>query len=99
MVGKGGRDRRGRFSRSSITTTRIARMKFRTNRFRVLGAGPRHRRERQTLQGFTEIDKMKLSIDDVQMAIDVYDDCIAYLDRRLGTLLDELSRAVCWRIR
>jgi arylsulfatase A-like enzyme len=26
------------------------------------------------------------------MAIDVYDDCIFYLDRRLGTLLDELGR-------
>ena len=31
-------------------------------------------------------------IHDVRMATDVYDDCIAYLDRRLGLLLDELSR-------
>jgi arylsulfatase A-like enzyme len=29
---------------------------------------------------------------DVRMAIDVYDDCIAYLDRRLGILLQELGR-------
>jgi arylsulfatase A-like enzyme len=26
------------------------------------------------------------------MAADVYDDCISYLDRRLGILLEELSR-------
>ena len=29
----------------------------------------------------------------IQMASDVYDDCIAYLDRRLGSLLDELGGA------
>ena len=56
------------------------------------GLRPASSRERQTLQGFTGIDKTTLSIDDVQMATDVYDDCIAYLDRRLGLLLDELSR-------
>ena len=56
------------------------------------GLRPRSSRERQTLEGFTGIDKTTLSIDDVQMATDVYDDCIAYLDRRLGLLLDELSR-------
>jgi arylsulfatase A-like enzyme len=56
------------------------------------GLRPRSSRERQTLEGFVMTDKTKLSIDDVQMATDVYDDCIAYLDRRLGLLLDELSR-------
>jgi len=56
------------------------------------GLRPRSSHERQTLEGFTGIDKTTLSIDDVQMATDVYDDCIAYLDRRLGLLLDELSR-------
>jgi arylsulfatase A-like enzyme len=44
------------------------------------------------LQGFTGIDKTTLSIADVQMATDVYDDSIAYLDGRLGLLLVELSR-------
>ncbi len=44
------------------------------------------------LRASSRIDKTTLSIDDVQMATDVYDDCIAYLDRRLGLLLDELSR-------
>ncbi len=56
------------------------------------GLRPASSAERQILHGFTAIDKTTLSIDDVQMATDVYDDCIAYLDRRLGLLLDELSR-------
>ena len=56
------------------------------------GVRPRSSRDRQMLEGLMRIDKTTLSIDDVQMATDVYDDCIAYLDRRLGLLLDELSR-------
>jgi arylsulfatase A-like enzyme len=56
------------------------------------GLRPRSSRERQMLKGFMGIDKTTLSSDDVQLATDVYDDCIAYLDRRLGLLLDELSR-------
>jgi arylsulfatase A-like enzyme len=56
------------------------------------GLRPRSSRQRQTLNGFTAIDKTRLSSDDVQLATDVYDDCILYLDRRLGLLLDELSR-------
>ena len=44
------------------------------------------------MQQFTEIDKRQLSVDNVQMVIDVYDDCIAYLDRRFGTLVDELRQ-------
>ena len=38
------------------------------------------------------LDKTRLPYHDVQMANDVYDDAIAYLDRRLGSLLDELGR-------
>src|SRR4051812_12619024 len=38
------------------------------------------------------LDKTKLPYHDVQMANDLYDDSIAYLDRRLGALLDELGR-------
>jgi arylsulfatase A-like enzyme len=48
--------------------------------------------EREILQQFTGIDKKQLSVENVQMVIDVYDDCIAYLDRRLGTLVDELRQ-------
>jgi arylsulfatase A-like enzyme len=48
--------------------------------------------DRLTLQNWETLDKTKLSYSYVQMAIDVYDDCIAYLDRRLGILLDELGR-------
>jgi arylsulfatase A-like enzyme len=56
------------------------------------GLRPASSSQRQTLQAFTSLDKTTLSNDDVRMAKDVYDDCISYLDRRLGLLLDELSR-------
>jgi arylsulfatase A-like enzyme len=44
------------------------------------------------LQQWLGLDKSRLSYHDVQLAIDVYDDSIAYLDRRLGALLGELER-------
>jgi arylsulfatase A-like enzyme len=44
------------------------------------------------LRAFTGTDKKKLSVEDVQMAIDVYDDCLFYVDRQLGLLIDELGR-------
>jgi arylsulfatase A-like enzyme len=47
--------------------------------------------DRLTLRSWDTLDKMKVSIAHVQMAIDVYDDSIHYLDRRLGFLLDELA--------
>lgn len=56
------------------------------------GLRPSTSAQRQTLQNFTGLDKTMLSTDDVHMAIDVYDDSIAYLDRRLGSLLEELGR-------
>jgi arylsulfatase A-like enzyme len=43
------------------------------------------------LKGWGTLEKMKLSAVHVQMAIDVYDDSIYYLDRRLGILLEELK--------
>ena len=48
--------------------------------------------DRLTLKSWDTLDKMKLSYYHVQMATDVYDDSIHYLDRRLGVLLDELGR-------
>ncbi len=47
--------------------------------------------DRLILKSWDTLDKTKVSIAHVQMAIDVYDDSIYYLDRRLGTLLDELG--------
>jgi arylsulfatase A-like enzyme len=44
------------------------------------------------LFGWNAADKSKLEYSNVRMAIDVYDDCIAYLDHRLGLLIDELDR-------
>ena len=48
--------------------------------------------DRLTLKSWDTLDKTKLSQYHVQMAIDVYDDSISYLDRELGALLDELAR-------
>jgi arylsulfatase A-like enzyme len=46
--------------------------------------------DRLTLKSWITLDKMQLSRAHVQMAMDVYDDSIHYLDRKLGSLLDEL---------
>jgi arylsulfatase A-like enzyme len=56
----------------------------------AFGLRPSSYVDRLTLKSWDTLDKMKLSIAHVQMAIDVYDDTIAYLDRRLGALVDEL---------
>jgi arylsulfatase A-like enzyme len=56
------------------------------------GIRPSSWRERLVLHQWNTLDKTTLSIHDVQMANDLYDDAIAYLDRRLGVLLDDLDR-------
>jgi arylsulfatase A-like enzyme len=56
------------------------------------GSRPSSASQRQILRSFTGVDKFALSVEDVRMAADVYDDCIFYLDLKLGLLLDELSR-------
>ena len=48
--------------------------------------------DRLTLKSWDTLDKPEVSQGHVQMAIDVYDDSIYYLDRRLGALLDELAK-------
>jgi arylsulfatase A-like enzyme len=48
--------------------------------------------DRLTLKSWDTLDKTQISIGHVQMAVDVYDDSLYYLDRRLGILLDELTR-------
>ena len=56
------------------------------------GIRPSSWHERLVLQQWNMLDKTKLPFQNVQMANDLYDDAIAYLDRRLGALLDELGR-------
>jgi arylsulfatase A-like enzyme len=46
--------------------------------------------DRLILKNWDFLDRTQVSQAHVQMAIDVYDDCIYYLDKRLGALLDEL---------
>jgi arylsulfatase A-like enzyme len=45
-----------------------------------------------TLYRWNTLKKATFSDHDVRMAADIYDDCIAYLDRRLELLLQELKR-------
>jgi arylsulfatase A-like enzyme len=56
------------------------------------GLRPATYQDRLTLLHWNGVEKASLSDHDVRMAADVYDDSIAYLDRRLGLLLDELGR-------
>jgi arylsulfatase A-like enzyme len=56
------------------------------------GLRPTTCHDRLTLLRWNVLEKAKLSEHDVRMAIDLYDENIAYLDRRLGALLNELGR-------
>jgi arylsulfatase A-like enzyme len=56
------------------------------------GLRPETCRDRLTLSHWNGLEKARLDPRDVRMAADIYDDGIAYLDRRLGALLDELGR-------
>jgi arylsulfatase A-like enzyme len=56
------------------------------------GLRPTTCHDRLTLRRWTSLDKARLAYDEVRMAADVYDDCVSYLDRRLGELLAELGR-------
>jgi arylsulfatase A-like enzyme len=56
------------------------------------GQRPKSSQERYTAFYLNLLDKSKLSSHDVRMVNDIYDDSIAYLDRRLGLLVDELAR-------
>jgi arylsulfatase A-like enzyme len=58
----------------------------------AFGLRPRSSMERQTLLQWTALDKSRLLYDDVRMVNDIYDESIRYLDRRLGMLVDELTR-------
>jgi arylsulfatase A-like enzyme len=56
------------------------------------GLRPTSYRDRLVLHQWLGLDKSRLSYHDVQLANDVYDASIAYLDRRLGAVLGELER-------
>jgi arylsulfatase A-like enzyme len=58
----------------------------------AFGLRPVSYADRVTLKNWDTLDKFKLSLAHVQMANDIYDDSIYYLDQRLGVLLDELER-------
>jgi arylsulfatase A-like enzyme len=59
---------------------------------RGFGIRPASWRDRLVLHQWNSLDKVKQPYRDVQMASDLYDDSIAYLDQRLGELLATLDR-------
>lgn len=56
------------------------------------GVRPESSREYMQLLNFWELDKVNLSAHETALARDSYEDCIAFLDRQVGLLLDELDR-------
>jgi len=56
------------------------------------GLRPRSPSDSKMLLEYWGRDKLKLSERDVELARDSYDNCIAALDRQVGSLLDELER-------
>jgi arylsulfatase A-like enzyme len=59
---------------------------------RRFGVTPRSPADFQFLFGYLEADKSQLTPREYGMALDSYDDCIAFLDAQIGKLLDELER-------
>ncbi len=55
------------------------------------GLQPETSWDRVTMRHWNTVDKTSLTYRDAQMALDLYDDSIAYLDRRLEFLLQELK--------
>jgi arylsulfatase A-like enzyme len=59
---------------------------------RRFGPGPFSAAERATLVDWERRTRDKISKQDAALARDAYDECIAYIDQQLGTLIDELER-------
>ncbi len=56
------------------------------------GSKPESPRDFRLLKTWWERDKLGISPDDLALALDSYDRCIAYLDDQLGRLFEELRR-------
>src|SRR6185312_471333 len=56
------------------------------------GVPPRDARESDLIQNWWQLDKRRLTDQQVAFARDAYDDCVAHLDEQLGRLIDELGR-------
>jgi arylsulfatase A-like enzyme len=54
------------------------------------GLKPRTAGDYRLFELWRDVDKAKLSLHDRTLIVDCYDSCLAYLDERLGELLDEL---------
>ncbi|HWE38947.1 MAG TPA: sulfatase [Isosphaeraceae bacterium] len=57
-----------------------------------IGLGPESAADRLAALDYWTTDKRRLNARDVRRAIDAYEDCITFLDREVGALLDDLDR-------
>ena len=49
-------------------------------------------RQREVIKRWGDLDKIRIARQDLPIAIDAYDDCVADLDEQIGRLLDRLER-------
>jgi arylsulfatase A-like enzyme len=59
--------------------------------YRRLGTRPESRRDYEMLLTYHDVEKAQVDTQDIALARDGYDDCIAFLDGQVGALLDELD--------
>jgi arylsulfatase A-like enzyme len=57
-----------------------------------LGLKPEPESDRRAALDYWSIDKRRLSARDVRRALEAYEECISFLDREVGALLDDLER-------
>ncbi len=60
-------------------------------RIHRFGVAPIESRQRNLIMNWFELDKTHLAPEELALAVNAYDDCIADLDEQLGKLLDELK--------
>jgi arylsulfatase A-like enzyme len=61
-------------------------------RIHHFGVEPTDTRHQALIQYWWDLDKTRLEPQDLALAVDAYDDCIADLDEHFGSLFDELKR-------
>ena len=56
------------------------------------GSAPKDKRQRTLIEHWWDLDKTRLSPQDLAFAVSAYDDCIADLDEQIGKLVDKLRK-------
>jgi arylsulfatase A-like enzyme len=56
------------------------------------GSAPKDERQRELITRWGDLDKTRVSPNDLPFVVDSYDDCIADLDEQIGRLVDKLKK-------